>query len=116
MHNSLAEKIARLQSGETISHIGHGNSMSDRIPNKSVQTLEPITDPSKIRKGDAVFCKIRSGAILTHEVAGIRRNGDKLEFHIRRRKPTKRSNGWVSQDDIYGKVIAVNGNPYGKKR
>ncbi len=116
MHISIAEKIAQLKAGETVYHTGHGNSMTGRINDGDIETLEPVTDPSKIRKGDAVFCKIRSGTVLTHEVIGIRKNGKSLEFHIARRWPTRRSNGWVSQENIYGRVVAVNGKPYGKKR
>lgn len=116
MHEHLADLIARLKAGETVYHKGKGNSMRKVLESGSVQTLAPITDPSEIREGDAVFCKIRSGSILTHEVIGIRRNGDTLEFHIARKWPTRRSNGWVSQENIYGRVVAINGKPYRTKR
>jgi hypothetical protein len=116
MHISIEEKIAKLKAGETVLHKGSGNSMRPVLRTGWVQTLAPVTDPSEIREGDAVFCKIRSGSILTHEVIGIRRNGDALEFHIARRWPTRRSNGWVSQENIYGRVVAINGKPYRTKR
>lgn len=113
MNARYADIIARLKAGETVTFRGKGNSMVPIIYSGQEETLEPIADPSTIRKGDAVFCKVR-GNVFTHKVTGIRKNGEKLEFQISNNHG--HVNGWTSQDHLYGRLIAIDGKPYKTKR
>ncbi len=102
-------RIARLRAGETVQYRESGNSMRGRIGHRELITCEPIADHSRIEAGDAVFCKVH-GNYYTHLVKGIRSHvkGDgtiTLEFLIGNNRGG--TNGWTSQDRVFGKVIRV---------
>ena len=81
--------IDRLQRGETVSFRPHGNSMLPRIRSGALCTVAPAP-PSEVRAGDVVLCKV-SGRQFLHLVWNNR-------GHM---------NGWVSAQNIYGKLVAV---------
>lgn len=87
--------VERLAAGETISIRVHGNSMTPKISSGDEITISP--DISDVRKGDAVFCKVR-GSFYVHLVTAIR--GDEYQIsnnhgHV---------NGWTRQ--VFGKVTS----------
>ena len=94
--------IARLRAGETVSFREGGNSMTPRIKSRQKCTYEPITQDTRIAKGDIVYCRVRS-SYFTHLVTGIK--GDQFQIsnnhgHV---------NGWITREDIFGRVIQVEG-------
>lgn len=91
--------IKKLQNGETVSFRPHGNSMTGKINDGDLVTVEPI-DNKEIQKGDIVLCKVNSRQHL-HLVKAIR--GQQYQIgnnhgHI---------NGWTHRKSIFGICIKV---------
>lgn len=80
-----------------------GNSMLPLIKTKSVVVYRPTND---YQVGDVVFVKV-GGNYLTHKITKIDSKG---RYMIANNKG--RENGWASK--IYGRVIQVNGEPFGR--
>ena len=91
--------IPRLQAGETVQFSPRGDSMSGRIESGQLCTVVPV-DPSNLRVGDIVLCKVRGSQYL-HLVKAIR--GGRFQIGNNR----GRINGWISAASIYGKFIRV---------
>ncbi len=91
--------IPRLQAGETVQFRPRGDSMSGRIESGQLCTVVPV-DPSNLRVGDIVLCKVRGSQYL-HLVKAIR--GGRFQIGNNR----GRINGWISAASIYGKFIRV---------
>jgi phage repressor protein C with HTH and peptisase S24 domain len=106
MSDYIARVIADLQAGKTVLHRGKGNSMTPLIHSGDLQTLVPVTDPSTLKKGDAVLCKVR-GSVFTHKITAIKGKSGELQFQISNNHG--HVNGWTRA--VYGKLIAVNDHP-----
>lgn len=95
--------VALLESGKDAKMRVFGNSMLPLIKTKSVVVYRPTND---YQVGDVVFVKI-GGNYLTHKITKIDSKG---RYMIANNKG--RENGWASK--IYGRVIAVNDEPFGR--
>ena len=90
--------IAKLLTGETIKFRVGGNSMSGRIENKQLVTVEPVTDPTSLMVGEIVLCKVRGRPHL-HLIKAKRGK----QFQIANNHG--HVNGWTKT--IFGKVVQV---------
>src|SRR5919199_6853413 len=61
--------IAKLKAGETVSFRPRGNSMAGKIDSGQLCTVAPV-DPSALRVGDIVLCKV-NGREYLHLVKAI---------------------------------------------
>jgi hypothetical protein len=99
--------IAKLRSGQTVQFRPKGNSMSGRIENLQLVTVEPVRaedlrheDQQIVRVGDVVLCKVR-GMEYLHLVKAIQ-DGRFLIGNNR-----GRTNGWIGPNGIFGRVVSV---------
>lgn len=92
--------IAQLKEGKTISFRPKGNSMTGRVNNGQLCTVEPVIDKATLKKGDVVLCKVGSNQYL-HLVSAI--SGSR--FQISNNKGYV--NGWIGENGVYGKLIKV---------
>jgi phage repressor protein C with HTH and peptisase S24 domain len=91
------------EAGETSLKVS-GNSMSPLIKTKSLLVLKKTND---YRVGDAVLCKVK-GNIYVHKITRIDAEG---RYLISNNKG--HDNGWTK--NVYGRVVKVNGDPFGRK-
>jgi hypothetical protein len=91
--------IAKLRAGETVSFRPRGDSMSPRIASGDLCTVEPV-DPSDLRAGDVVLCKVR-GAEYLHLVKAVQ--GGRFQIGNNR----GHVNGWVGGSAIFGRLVRV---------
>jgi hypothetical protein len=106
---TIQQRIELLRSGNEVSYRESGNSMHGIIEHRQLITCMPIKDYKNISSGDAVFCKVK-GRYYTHLVKNIRSNKKEdgtisYEFLIGNNRGG--TNGWASQNNVYGKVIRV---------
>ncbi len=106
-------RIARLRAGEAVQYRESGNSMRGLIGHRDLITCEPIADYATLRPGDglrsAVFCKVH-GHYYTHLVKAVREHrgedgAARFEFLIGNNRGG--TNGWTTQDRVYGRVVRV---------
>jgi len=95
--------LADLADGRDHSMRVFGNSMTPLIRTKSKVTYRATND---YQAGDVVLVKFK-GNYLTHKITKVDSDG---RFMIANNKG--RENGWATQ--IYGRVIALNGEPFGR--
>ena len=91
------------EKGETSLKVS-GNSMSPLIKTKSALVLKKTND---YQTGDAVLCKVK-GNIYVHKITRIDAEG---RYLISNNKG--HDNGWTK--NVYGRVIKVNGEDFGRK-
>ena len=103
MNQRYERAIATLDRGEDAQMRVFGGSMTPLIRTKSVVTMRKTDD---YQVGDAVFVKV-GGNTYVHKITKI---DDKGRFMIANNKG--RENGWSGR--IYGRVIAVDGEPFGR--
>lgn len=96
--------IALLEEGKDATMRVFGNSMVPLIKTKSIVTYRK-TDDYQI--GDVVLAKVK-GNVYTHKITKIDENG---RFMIANNRG--RENGWASK--VFGRVVSVNGEPFGRK-
>lgn len=95
--------IARLQAGETVQFRPRGNSMTGRVENRDLCTVEPIS--GSLTVGDVVLCRVK-GAQYLHLIKSIRTiKGGDLQFQIGNNRGG--INGWISKTAIYGRLTKV---------
>lgn len=92
--------IEQLKQGKTVKFRPKGNSMTGRVNNGQLCTVEPIKDLSCLSKGDVVLCKVGGNQYL-HLISAISTN----RWQISNNKG--HVNGWVGENGIYGKLIKV---------
>ena len=90
-----------LLNGETIVIYGFGNSMTPILKNGQPVLVEPVNYQTKLRKNDIVFCRV-CGYYYLHKILAIRNN---TTFQIGNNHG--HINGWISRNQIYGKVIKI---------
>lgn len=81
---------------------GAGNSMQPIISTGDLIYLKKV-EPSKLRKGDAVFCKV-NGNTFVHLIKAIDSKGERFLIANNR----GHTNGWAGTNNIYGLAIQVN--------
>lgn len=91
--------IARLANGETVQFRPRGTSMSGKIEDGELCTVEPVI-PASIVVGDIVLCRV-NGSQYLHLVKAIR--GER--FLIGNNKG--RINGWIGAQQVFGRLTAV---------
>ena len=91
--------IEKLRGGEPVSFRPRGHSMSGKIDSGQLCTVEPV-DPSTLRVGDIVLCKV-NGREYLHLVKAIQ--GERFQIGNNR----DRINGWVSAGSIFGLCVKV---------
>lgn len=88
---------ARLQAGETVTYVEHGNSMTPRMRDGVTVTVGPCK-LEDLAVGDVAFAKVR-GAYYLHYVKALGQDGRVLignaHGHL---------NGWTRT--VYGRLIA----------
>lgn len=94
--------IEKLKTGETVQFRPRGNSMTGRINDGDLVTVEPVTETTELKVGDAVLCKV-SGNEYLHLIHAI---GADKRFQIGNNKGG--INGWTGRDNIFGRCISVN--------
>ncbi len=102
--NKYERSLALLDAGKDAKMRVFGNSMTPLIRTKSVVVYRRTND---YEVGDVVLVKI-GGNYLTHKITKIDEKG---RFMIANNKG--RENGWVNT--IYGRVIVVNDEPFGRQ-
>lgn len=95
------EHITTLMSGKTASFRPRGNSMSGRIENGQLVTVEPLLIDTKLKANDVVLCKVRNSVYL-HLIKAIGNDG---RYQIGNNRGD--TNGWVDRIQIFGKLISV---------
>lgn len=99
---------ARLAAGETVKFRESGNSMVPKIYSREECTYAPVTSPDQIEEGDIVWCKVK-GNHYTHLVKAKRQESDGWRFQIGNNKGG--INGWIGIENIFAKVIEIEGRP-----
>lgn len=102
-----SEFIEKLKAGETVQFRPRGTSMSGRVENRQLVTVEPASEEvlKSLRVGDIVLCTV-AGSQYLHLVTGIRRSGDvPVSFQIGNNRG--RVNGWTPAAKVYGKCVRV---------
>lgn len=88
--------IAQLKAGETVSFRPRGNSMTGRVNDGQLVTVEPLGAPPVV--GEVVLCKV-NGSEYLHLVKAV--NGTRYLIGNNRGG----TNGWTSQ--VFGRVVKV---------
>lgn len=91
--------IEKLKAGETVSFRPTGNSMTPKIKSRQLCTVIPILHET-IEVGDIVLCKVQGRQYL-HFVNAIKDNKFQIANNF------GHINGWVTKDNIFGKLIKV---------
>ena len=99
---------AILRTGENVKFRESGNSMVPKIYSRQECEYTAVTGPDEISKGDIVWCKVK-GNHYTHLVHAKKREGVDWRFKIGNNKGGV--NGWIGIENIFAKVVAVEGNP-----
>lgn len=99
---------ARLAAGENVKFREKGNSMVPKIYSRQECEYTPVTSAEQVSQGDIVWCKVK-GNHYTHLVKAKKIEGDQWRFTIGNNKGG--INGTIGLDNIYGKVVAVEGKP-----
>ena len=82
--------------------------MAGRIESGQLVTVCPISNlpsgASSLMPGDIVLCKV-GGSVYLHLIKDIREDAKRAIFQIGNNKG--RINGWIRDQDIYGKCIDI---------
>ena len=95
--------VERLKLGKTVKFRPRGSSMSGKIEDGQLVTVEPIADPRVVGIGDVVLCKVK-GKFFLHLVVD-NRHGMHEEFLIGNNRGF--TNGWTKAKNVFGKVVRV---------
>ena len=90
-----------LQKGEKTTVKPRGHSMEPLVMDGATVTLEPISDPSTVKKGDIVLCRVR-GRDYLHLVKATRYGKQWLIGNNR-----GHDNGWVGPHSLFGKATEI---------
>jgi hypothetical protein len=91
--------IEQLRAGQPVSFRPRGHSMTGKIESGQLCTVTPI-DPSKLKVGDIVLCKV-NGREYLHLVKAIQ--GPRFQIGNDR----GRINGWASANAVFGRCVRV---------
>jgi hypothetical protein len=94
------DALAALARGELVQVRPRGHSMRGLIDDGTLVTLEPCR-ASEVAVGDIVLARVRGWLLVLHQVLDI----ESGRFQIG--TVAGRSDGWVTADDIFGRVVAV---------
>lgn len=91
--------IARLALGETVQFRPRGHSMTGKVNDGQLCTVEPLGD-HVLAVGDIVLCRVK-GAQYLHLVKALQ--GERVQIGNNRGS----INGWITRRQIFGRLIAV---------
>lgn len=104
--NWAAAHIAALKRGETVSFRPRGGSMSGRIEDGQLVTVEPVRDePDTVIEVDDIVLVTIGDWTYVHLVKAICQRGNGVFYLIGNNRG--RINGWVPLESIHGKVVSV---------
>lgn len=66
---------------EPVMHWEFGHSMSPMFPNKGYCRIEPLTDRTAIKAGDAVFCNV-NGCLMVHMVWMVSNMNQNIPYYL----------------------------------
>lgn len=81
----------------------NGNSMQPLMKPRDTLHIKKV-DPSILRTGDAVFCRI-NGNLQVHKIGAIK-NGNQFRIENNR----GHINGWINSSKIYGICVQIENN------
>lgn len=92
--------ITQLQAGATVQCRPRGQSMTPKIKSGQLCTIVPLAEGVTLEKGDIVLAKVNGNQYL-HLISAVQ--GKRFQIsnnhgHV---------NGWVTQEQIFGKCVAV---------
>lgn len=90
-----------LMKGEDIIIVGYGQSMTPKLRSGQAVLVTPVTESTKLEKGDIVFCKV-NGHFYLHIISAIKGSNS---YQISNNH--KHVNGTTSRKNIYGKVKQI---------
>lgn len=94
--------IEKLQNGETVRFRPRGNSMSPRIKDGQLVTVEPVPSFFGLSIGDVVLCRVAG-----HQYLHLIVQRDPVNRRVLIANNRGKQNGWTGWDKIYGRVIRV---------
>jgi SOS-response transcriptional repressor LexA len=92
--------IEALKKGEFVQFRPRGHSMTGKVNDGQLVTVEPLKEPADV--GDVVLCKVKGREFL-HLVKATRGMGQWRQYQIGNNKGF--INGWTNQ--VFGKVTKV---------
>lgn len=92
---------ARLRAGEECCVVGFGQSMTPILKSGQPVIVTPLTNDMMLEKNDIVFVKV-AGHFYLHKISAIKNN---KSYQISNNHG--HVNGWVSRNQIYGKVTKI---------
>jgi len=108
LSNWANNHIECLKSGKTVKFRPFGGSMSGRIESGQLVTVCPLSElafgSSSLIPGDVVLCKV-GGSVYLHLIKEIREDTKRAIYCIGNNKG--KINGWIRDQDIYGKCVNV---------
>ena len=104
-----------LQSGRSVQFRSSGDSLKPKVLSGDVTMWEPVTDYSKLKINDIVFCSPQpKGWFYGHAIQHIEERHGQMYWWIANRKKPPNSNGWCGKDDIFGQLYEVSGVQAGR--
>jgi hypothetical protein len=94
--------IEKLKKNEVVQIRPRGNSMRPKVNSGDLVTLSPV-DPSTLKPGDIVLCRVR-GKDYLHLVKAV----DDSRYQIGNNRG--HINGWVGPNSIFGIAIKIGEN------
>ena len=91
----------KLKEGNDCIVIGYGQSMTPLLRSGQAVIVKALTENDILKKNDIVFCKV-NGHYYLHKISAIKHN---KRFQISNNHG--HVNGWISRNNIYGKVVKV---------
>jgi hypothetical protein len=92
--------IEQLRRGETAVVRPRGNSMTPRVRSGDACELEPVGDPSALRRGDVVLVKVK-GTVYLHLITALEKERVQIGNNH------GRINGWTSKANVYGRLKRI---------
>ena len=94
--------IEDLKAAKAVQFRPRGHSMTGRVNDGELVTVEPLTEYSDIDEGDIVLCSVKGNDYL-HLIKSSRMERGKMKFLIGNNRGG--INGWTSK--IYGRVTRI---------
>lgn len=92
--------IEALQQGRTVTFRPHGNSMIPLVRSGQLCTVAPVTDPSTLKIGDIVLCRV-NGSQYLHLITA--RDGNRVRISNNH----GHHNGWCGPQAVFGILTHV---------
>ena len=94
--------IESLNVGESVYIWPKGNSMHPKVKSGARVTLDPITDPAALKKGDIVLVTVK-GRTYLHLIKAVQGNGERFLIGNNRGG----TNGWTNASHVHGVATEI---------